>query len=201
MKNTFITICFLFYSMAISQVAIGKSSITSNAPVSLEFYDNADNKKGLLLPWVSTVAGTPNSTYLGLSSAVDGTLIFDITDEKIKYRKGGAAASSWFDLTVKNKTDVISSPTIITNATLDFSHQNSLQEKQEAKVMIGNSEESDSTPGILILTDKDKAMILPKVNNPHSNIITPSAGMIAYDPTKNILAVFNGTVWTYWRAQ
>lgn len=58
---------------------------------------------------------------------------------------------------------------------------------------------SDVTPGILVLSDSDKAMILPKVENPHINIINPTAGMLVYDTVSKQLAVFNGTVWTFWK--
>lgn len=193
-NNHFIIVAVLFFSNLSSQVAIGKSSLTANSAVSLEFYDGVSpaNTRGLILPWASTVSGTPNSSYLGFTSVVDGTLIFDIFDEKIKYRKDGA----WYDLTIKNKTDAIPG---ITNVTLDFTHQNSLEEKQEARVIIGSNAETDSTPGILVLSDSNKAMILPKVIDPNISIINPSAGMIVYDPAKRLLAVFNGTVWSYWK--
>jgi hypothetical protein len=42
-------------------------------------------------------------------------------------------------------------------------------------------------------------MVLPKVASPHLNIISPSAGMIVYDTIKKQLAVYNGTVWSFWK--
>ena len=64
---------------------------------------------------------------------------------------------------------------------------------------IGANPTLDSAPGILVLTDTNKAMILPKVASPHLNIINPSAGMMAYDTVKRQLAVFNGTVWSFYK--
>ena len=55
------------------------------------------------------------------------------------------------------------------------------------------------TPGILVLADTDKAMVLPKVASPHLNIVNPAAGMMVYDTTSKQLAVFNGTVWSFWK--
>jgi hypothetical protein len=55
-----------------------------------------------------------------------------------------------------------------------------------------------SVSGILVLEDANKAMILPKVASPHLNIISPAAGMMVYDTQKKQLAVFNGTVWSFW---
>lgn len=156
---------------AYSQVAIGKASVT-NASISLEF-GNAN--KGILLPWVTSAAS--------VSGAVDGTVIYDTSDKKVKYRK----ASSWFDLSINN------------NGSVDTSLQDTLTENSDAKVAIGASGATDKTPGILVLTDTDRAMILPKVASPHLNIINPSAGMMAYDTTAKQLAVYNGTVWSFWK--
>lgn len=154
-----------------SQVAIGKAAVT-NTSVSLEF-GNAN--KGLLLPWVTTSA-----SVLG---AVDGTIIYDTSDKKVKYRKAG----SWFDLSV-DATGIV-----------DTAIQDPLTENPTAKMVIGTNGASDTTPGILVLSDSDKAMILPKVASPHLNIINPSSGMMVYDTTAKQLAVFNGTVWSFWK--
>ena len=154
-----------------SQVAIGKAAVT-NTSVSLEF-GNAN--KGLLLPWVSSAAS--------VSGAVDGTIIYDTSDKKVKYRKAG----SWFDLSV-DATGIV-----------DTAIQDPLTENPTAKMVIGTNGASDTTPGILVLSDSDKAMILPKVASPHLNIINPSSGMMVYDTTAKQLAVFNGTVWSFWK--
>lgn len=154
-----------------SQVAIGKASVT-NTSVSLEF---GDANKGLLLPWVTSAAS--------VTGVVDGTIIYDTSDKKVKYRKNNA----WFDLSV-DATGVV-----------DTSLQDPLTELATAKVAIGKNDRTDTTPGILVLTDNDKAMILPKVSLPHYNISNPAAGMMVYDSTSKILAVYNGTVWSFWK--
>lgn len=64
---------------------------------------------------------------------------------------------------------------------------------------MGTNSSTDTTPGILILSDADKAMILPKVASPHLNIINPAAGMMVYDTVNRQLAVYNGTVWSFWK--
>lgn len=163
--STFISIC------AYSQVAIGKDNLTSDS-VSLEF---GNENKGLLLPWV-----TSESSVAG---ALDGTMIYDTTDKKVKYRRAG----SWFDLSVD------------TTGVVDTSLQDSKTEYDSAKVVIGKSGANDTTPGILVLADTDKAMILPKVASPHLNISNPASGMLVYDTDARQLAVFNGTVWSFWK--
>mgnify|MGYP003601007806 CR=1 FL=1 len=171
MKKSFIIIFSILATCLFSQVAIGKPSVT-NTSVSLEF--GAENR-GLLLPWVTSATS--------VTGAVDGTIIYDITVKKAKYLKAG----SWFDLTID------------TTGTVDTTLQDSLVEKPNAKAAIGKDAATDTTSGILVLTDKDKAMILPKVASPHLNIINPSAGMMVYDTLAHQLVVFNGTVWSFWK--
>lgn len=156
---------------AFAQVAIGKSSVT-NSSVSLEF---GIGNKGIVLPWVDSASG--------VVGAVNGTLIYDITDHKVKYLKGG----SWFDLSVD------------ANGTADTTLQNTKTELSTAKVAIGTNGGADTTPGILVLTDTEKAMVLPKVSQPHLNIKNPAAGMLVYDTTNRQLAVFNGANWSFWK--
>ena len=171
MKNIFL-IFLLFLSIAINaQIAIGKKAISNNS-VSLEF---GNENRGLILPWVSTANN--------VTGAVDGTIIFDTQDKKIKVKSNG----SWIDYTAA------------TNGAVDVSRQDKLVENTNSKVKIGNNISDDATPGILVLTDNDKAMILPKVANPHLNIINPSAGMIVYDTINHQLVTFNGTVWSFWK--
>ncbi|MCT2409128.1 hypothetical protein NZD88_16390 [Chryseobacterium antibioticum] len=171
MKKTFISIFVIISACVFAQVAIGKNSVT-NSSVSLEF---GMGNRGLLLPWVTSTGS--------VTGAVDGTMIYDITDKKVKYRKNG----SWFDLSVDN--------TGIVDTTL----QDALVEQTSAKTAVGVNAATDGTSGILVLTDTNKAMILPKVDSPHLNIINPAAGMIVYDTVKHQLAIFNGTVWSFWK--
>ena len=168
----FIILCSLLTAvLGTAQVAIGKSSVT-NASVSLEF---GNDNRGIVLPWVTSSAS--------VTGAVDGTFIYDISDKKVKYRNSG----SWVDLSV-DATGVVNT-----------SLQDTKTDRPSAKAAIGSTAATDTTPGILVLTDTDKAMVLPKVASPHLNIINPSPGMMAYDTVSRQLAVFNGTVWSFWK--
>uniref|UniRef100_A0AAU6WPQ4 Uncharacterized protein n=1 Tax=Chryseobacterium endophyticum TaxID=1854762 RepID=A0AAU6WPQ4_9FLAO len=164
MKKAINIFSLLLFTSGFSQVAIGKTSV-SNTSVSLEF---GSGNRGIILPWVTSAAS--------VTGAVDGTLIYDIADKKVKYLKSG----SWSDLTV-DATGVV-----------DTVLQASKVELPGAKMVIGTGGASDTTPGILVLKDTNKAMVLPKVASPHLNIINPSAGMMVYDTVKHQLAVFNG---------
>lgn len=172
MKKAINIFFLLLFTSGFAQVAIGKS-LVSNTAVSLEF---GNGNRGIILPWVTSAAS--------VTGAVDGTMIYDITDKKVKYLKSG----TWYDLTVDS------------SGVADTTLQDSKVEIAGAKVVIGNGGVSDTTPGILVLNDTNKAMILPKVASPHLNIINPSAGMMVYDTVKHQFAVFNGTVWSFWKA-
>lgn len=200
-KTYFLAITIFSSAIALAQVAIGKNEI-SNPSISLEFYDNADNNKGLVLPWASTVNNQPiayNSTteagYRGMQgSVVDGTIIFDLADKTVKYMRNGA----WSSLTGALPL-IANSTTYNTFNTIDSSLQDNKKESISAKAAIGNNGITDTTTGILVLTDTNKAMVLPKVASPHLNIKNPTPGMMAYDTTKKQLAVYNGTVWSFWK--
>lgn len=187
MKKTIFILISLISACATAQVAIGKSN-TTNASVSLEFgdYDNS-NGKGLILPWV-TSAST-------LNTAVEGTLIFDTEDHILKYKNSD---TEWFALT-RNENAAVEGSTVDTTGAADTTLQDNLADNPNAKAVIGAAGETDTPPGILVLSDTDKAMILPKAPEPHKNISNPEPGTIVYDTTNKMVAVFNGTVWSFWK--
>lgn len=144
--------------------------ISSNPSISVEF--GAGNL-GLVLPYVTNTSVA--------SDAVNGTLLFEVARQKVMVLENGM----WRDLSGVAGNLL---PTF-------FTEQNSRMEDDAAKVTVGTE---STTPGILVLEEPDKAMVLPKVPSPHLNIINPAPGMIAYDPVRKQLAVFNGTVWSFW---
>ena len=191
MKNIFITLSIFLSTCAFAQVAIGKASV--NPSVSLEFYDNADNVRGIILPWVDGVSNTaPFITNSPITeTVVNGTLVYDTSDKKVKVKY----ATGWRDLSKDATGTTVDPITSIDGLSL----QTPRNELAEAKVQIGGNPDTDTTPGILVLADTNKAMVLPKVASPHLTIINPAPGMMAYDTTSKQLAVFNGTVWSFWK--
>jgi hypothetical protein len=191
MKNIFITLSIFLSTCAFAQVAIGKASV--NPSVSLEFYDNADNVRGIILPWVDGVSNTaPFITNSPITEiVVNGTLVYDTSDKKVKVKY----TTGWRDLSKDATGTTVDPLTSVDGLTL----QNSITDLDNAKVQIGGDPATDTTPGILVLADTNKAMVLPKVASPHLNIVNPSPGMMVYDTTKKQLAVFNGTVWSFWK--
>lgn len=210
MKNIILSIMLLNSTVIVAQVAIGKSEIskiqpantTTNPSISLEFYDNSDNAKGMVLPWTSTVNNQPvaynvatGAGYRGMQGTIaDGTIILDLSDKKVKYMRNGA----WESLTGALPL-IANSTTYNTFNAIDSSKQDNRKEGDNARAAIGNNGATTTTVGILVLTDNDRAMVLPKVASPHLNIKNPAPGMIAYDTVKKQLAVYNGTVWSFWK--
>ena len=187
MKTKYFSILsVMIASLSFAQVAIGKSNI-SNTSVSLEF--GAGNK-GIILPWANNSTGVS----LPASGNKSGTFILDVKDKKVKLSKNDG---TWFDLTVHNLEKPATGGNIAINNALQTNA--AFPEKTDAKTMIGGNPTTDSTPGILVLADTNKAMIPPLVTDPATNIKNPAPGMMVYDSAKKLLAVYNGTVWSYWR--
>lgn len=192
MRNIIIALStVLFSTFSFAQVAIGKVGVT-NSSVSLEFGDYvAGQGKGIVLPWVTSAAS--------VTGAEKGTVIYDTNDKIIKYRK---ADGSWFNLSKNEMATVGGTPNYDTTGVVNTSLQDTYLgqatvERTDAKVGIGTS--ITSTPGILVLEDSNKAMILPKVSSPHLNIKNPEPGTMVYDTVSKQLAVYNGKVWSFWK--
>lgn len=201
-KSTLFAVVLLS-GMASAQVAIGKAGITTlpspavpgtaNPSISLEFGDyTAGQGKGIIVPWVTAAAN--------VTGAVPGTIIFDTADKIMKYKKDG---NNWFSLS-KNETRTVEGnanydTTGVVNTSLqDTNNGVAIVERTDAKASIG-TQKTPAVPGILVLEDDNKAMILPKVPSPHLNIINPEPGMMVYDTAAKQLAVFNGNVWSFWK--
>lgn len=184
----------LFSSFSVAQVAIGKASIsvipsttTPNPSISLEFgnYSAAQGGKGIVLPWVTSAANTTGS--------VTGTIIYDANDKIVKYRN---SATTWFSLSKNETTLVDGTVGYDTTGVVNTALQTGLTDASTARASIGTV---TTTPGILVLEDATKAMVLPKMPSPHLTIINPEPGMMAYDTLTKQLAIYNGKVWSFWK--
>src|SRR5690606_3347066 len=154
-----------------AQVAIGKETISGTSTL-LDFYDAADNLRGIILPAVDAVSA--------LNADNNGTFLFDRSDKKLKMYENNI----WIELSEEGNDS---------NLEINLTNENN----QDQGVIIG-SETSDAK-GVLVLESPEKAMILPKITNPHTAVKSPYPGMICYDTASKSLAVFDGEVWNYWR--
>lgn len=127
------------------------------------------NTKGIVLPAVETPPATP----------ANGTFVFDRNDRKVKVYENGA----WKELSDEGDLTGL----VPWSGTVDNGRQ----------TVIGARETNVS--GVLVLESATKAMVLPRVASPHENVKSPYPGMMCYDTDRKAVAVFNGSVWNYWR--
>ncbi len=176
MKYFITLICLIsIYSMAIAQVAIGKETVDGDGILDFE---NPTNK-GISIPKI---------TNLDMGT-VPGTFFFDTSDSKVKFQLEG----SIMDLTVRG---------VPANTSYDLSingYQGYEEVGDEKGTVIGDH--STTVVGSLILEANDKALILPKMENPHLTIKDPEPGMLAYDTVKKMMCVYNGHEWSFWGEQ
>lgn len=135
----------------------------------LDFDQSPTNSKGIILPAVT------NATNVALTN---GTFVFDINTKKVRMVENNV----WKDL-----SDAGNTSNLISNTSNDIGNG----------VIMGA--ETSAATGILVLEATDKAMILPKITNPHLTVKSPYAGMMCYDTVSKTLAVFDGTNWNYWK--
>lgn len=174
MKNSLVISFFFFSTISIAQINFGGETLESTSS-SIEF---GEGNRGIILPWVAS------ESLVDGNGAVPGTLIFDLSTFKVKVKTQN---NGWLDLSI-DETGIA-----------DNSFQQLVNENTSAKVVIGENADIESAPGILVLSDSDKGMVLPKVANPHIAIKEPSAGMMVYDTEAHLVAFYNGTVWTFWK--
>lgn len=162
-------------NFANGQIAIDKPNVNGNSTI-LDFNDAVSNTNGIILPAVTNLSGALSST----PSENNGTFLFDKSDKKVKMRQN----NTWVELSGAG------------NTTLLDAHKNSTPEKGNF-VIVGSH--TTNAAGILILESANKAMILPKITNPHLTVKSPYPGMICFDTTAKALAVFDGNKWNYWK--
>lgn len=168
MKKIFIVTTILFWvSVSRSNAQTGINTNNINGAALLDF--PSGTKKGLILPIVETLPAL----------AVDGTLLMDKNDQKIKMKQNG----NWIDM---SDTGSLAGVTFNTNP-----------ETMGNGIILGSS--NSTATGVLVLESTTKALILPKINSPHINVKSPVAGMICYDTTSNCVALFDGINWNYWK--
>lgn len=179
MRNYVFLFSVLFSTFFIStkvfsqQAIIGtKTQFVSPSSI-LEFPDN--DTRGMVLPKV-------NSTTMG--KPIEGTLIFDASDKKIKYTTGDGI---WEDLSVNE-------------GVLGITIEDTFTEVEGARTLIG-SDSGVSIQGVLVLDSTTKALVLPRVESPHLNMLSPVTGTIVYDTKAKMICVFNGKEWAFWGSE
>jgi len=164
----------LFGSKMHAQIAFSKDNIT-NASVLVEF---GTGNKGII---ISSVASAPGAS--------GGTFVFNTTEKAVEVYEGknNGNAGGWTKLTDVNQGIIHS----FSNTGADVIASGG------AAVIIGAT--STNKPGALVLESSTKALVLPKISNPHTAIKGAIAGTMVYDTAADMLAVYDGVNWSYWK--
>ena len=111
-KIIFSIVLFTMASYATGQVAVGKLTVDGNSTL-LDFYDQADNFRGIILPAVDAVPPAP----------VNGTFLFDRSDKKLKMYEAGV----WVELSGEG-----SDTFVITNTSPETGEKTIVGDKESA---------------------------------------------------------------------
>lgn len=125
---------------------------------------------GIILPAVTSL---PTG-----SAATNGTIIYDYNAGAVKIREN----NSWTQLTPETGN----TSSINLNTSPDTGNG----------VLIGTATTAD---GVLVLESQTKALILPKIDRPHLNLVNPHPGTMCYDTFNQALAVFDGSKWYFYK--
>ena len=170
MKKIILTFSLGLVSFCNAQVAIGKEAVDDESTI-LDFKVE-DNWFGIILPAIQAAPAT-------LTPANNGTFLFDKTDEKVKMYEN----NKWVML-----SHAKGSGTAIAN--------NSSAEVGKGAIIGAPTTEAK---GVLVLESDTKAAILPHIFRPDLNVRGPYPGMICYDTFSKMIAIFDGSVWNYWK--
>lgn len=126
---------------------------------------------GIILPAVTSL---PTG-----AAATNGTIIYDYNDGAVKIREN----NNWIQLTPESGN----TSNINLNSSPDTGNG----------VIIGAN--SATASGVLVLESQTKALILPKMDRPHLNLVNPHPGTMCYDSYNQALAVFDGSKWYFFK--
>ncbi|AYO57820.1 hypothetical protein CO230_06600 [Chryseobacterium sp. 6424] len=176
MKNFLVLLGLISGSLALSaQVIIGDATgtATDKTSVLLEFAATGD--RGIILPYVTDKSAITTPGTIVLDASVP-------TAAFVKVFNG----TTWENLTVQHS-----------NVSAALALQAGTTEQNGAKAIIGST--ASSADGVLVLESNTKAMVLP-MTNAYQNIVNPAPGtmVLLRNAELMVLAVYNGTEWSFW---
>lgn len=169
MKKLLLTITFFAVGYFIQAQIIITEAPNPQPSNSSVLLEFGTQAKGIILPSVNTA-----------TEAVGGTFIFNSDKKVVQVNENG----TWINLTDENQGVV--NPHVPAGTT-----------DERGEVIMGAA--STTKPGVLVLESTTQAMVLPKVSDPHLTMPSPIAGTMVYDTTSDMLAVYDGANWSYWK--
>lgn len=128
--------------------------------------------KGIILPEVESVDAQNQG----------GTFVYNTVDQSVQVWEG-RNGGGWFELTPNGEGT-------------DHPYINAGEDVGAGAIMGSDTTDKD---GVLVLESSDKALVLPRIGSPHLKIKSPVAGTMVYDTDTDMLAVFNGETWHFWK--
>ena len=175
-KYIFIITLSILSTVVNAQVSIGGKLSVEGTSTILDFNNTATNTNGIILPAVTNTSNALATT----TSYNNGTFLFDKSAGTIKMYEN----NTWIDLSEAGNSLAINANT-------------STEATTNQGVIIGSA--VSNAKGVLVLESSDKAVILPRIATPHLTVKTPYPGMMCYDTTSKTIALFDGSVWNYWK--
>lgn len=189
MKKIILTLTILIFTIpGYSQVIIGDEQGVSGSNTDSVLLDFKEENRGMILPYVTTKNTTPT----------EGSILLDVStsnEAKVMFYNGLGIHNGWVNLSNDNDTDNTPDVTTI----LSSQPTNYSENPNEPGVVLGELSNSTPKDGVLVLESTTKAMVLPQVNSV-MDIVAPSPGMMVFVTSQDLLAVFNGKHWAFWKA-
>lgn len=171
MKNIIILSILMFSTFTKAQVLIGTDNIDGESII-MDFNNETNNTKGIILPSVDKLPEYNNK------SSNNGTFLYNKDSQNIMMYEN----NSWRYLSEYGSNKLLASDDA---------------EEIGSGIIVGS--ETSEAEGVLILESNDKAIVLPKITDPHKNVNGPYPGMICYDIKSKSFAIFDGEYWNYWK--
>ncbi len=151
------------------------ASMTAQVAVGKETLTNPS----VLLEFNTEAKGIILPSVASAPGAVGGTFLFNTADRSVQVFQN----TGW---------------TLLTDSSQGVVHTYSnLGTETGSGVIVGAT--ASTKPGVLVMESTTKAMVLPKVANPHLTIRGAIAGTMVYDTVSSSLAVYDGARWSYWK--
>lgn len=165
----------------IIKVLVCMSAILTSATLSAQVAIGKETltNPSVLLEFNTEAKGIILPSVAAAPGAAGGTFIFNTADKSVRVFQN----TGWTALTDSGQGVI-------------HSFSNSGTETGNGMVIGAGT---SSRPGVLIMESVTKAMVLPKVANPHMNIRGAIAGTMVYDTVSSSLAVYDGAQWSYWK--
>lgn len=160
--------------------AIGAFSLGSAQVIISEATNPTPTNSSVLLEFGTADKGIILPSMEEAVNAVDGTFFFNTENLSVEMKEDG----SWTNLTLNKEGGEMHA---FSNSGADVGNG----------AIIGADE--TTKPGVLVLESTTQAMVLPKVEDPAENILSPIAGTMVYDTSVDMLAVYDGKNWSYWK--